>query len=394
MASATQTRPQQHQPPPRDPEVLPPTDDLGEEDREIEESGALVKLNKGELEMQMEFARKFPRSLSKVLRTLEERTCHNSAIALEMNYSLPRSGKQIMGASSRFAEILAATWGNNMSLCRVVGSDSEFVRAQGIYFDCETNYRHGREVARRITDSRGNRFNADMIAVTGSAAASIAFRNAVLNGIGKGVWYAIYEKTKRVATGDAESTVKTRDELIKWSQAAGITSEMLLSTLQVQGVQDIVGEKLLALKVMQKEVMSGDKTVEDVFGTLEAANIEAAMAQLGWNEGMKTSSRVAYRGRPAEHLAYLREELGRREKAGVTSMPTEKKPPAPAQQDVAPKPVSNAADAAEMPSTGQATVGGGSEVAASDGAQSTQQAPEHKPVQSAKAAASPRAMKW
>src|SRR5258708_15098916 len=122
MASRRETQPTQPEP-----EVLPPTDDLGEEDREIgDESSALTKLNKGELEMQMEFARKYPRSMDRVLKTLKDRTCFNQAIALEMTYSLPRGGKHITGASSRFAEILAASWGNNMSLCRVVGADAEW----------------------------------------------------------------------------------------------------------------------------------------------------------------------------------------------------------------------------------------------------------------------------
>jgi hypothetical protein len=308
------------QPTSPEPEVLPPTDDLGEEDREIgEDSQALTKLNKGELEMQMEFARKYPRIMSRVLKTLEERTCYSPAIALEMNYSLPRAGGNKMGASVRFAEILAASWGNNMTLCRVVGSDAEFVRAQGIYFDCETNYRHGREVARRITNKDGARFNADMVGVTGMAAASIAFRNAVLNGIGKGVWYPTYLKSKEVAIGNLESTVKTRDELLQWAKAADITGDMLFSTLQVQGVQDIIGEKLLAFKVMQKEIMAGDKTVEEVFGTLETANIEAAMTQLGWNEGQKTVSRQQYRGRSVEHLTYLKDQIDTAQRRGVST---------------------------------------------------------------------------
>lgn len=315
MASATQTRPKAPEP-----EVIPPGSEF-EEDRELEDSSALVKLNKGELEMQMEFARKYPRSMDRVMKMLKERTCFNQAIALEMTYSLPRGGKSITGASSRFAEILAACWGNNMSLCRVVGSDSEFVRAQGIYFDCESNYRHGREVARRITDSQGKRFNADMIGVTGMAAASIAFRNAVLNGIGKGVWYATYLETQKVAVGSAESVVKQRDQILEWAKQAGVTFDMLYAALQVQGIQDIIGDKFLALKIMQKEVMAGDKSIDEVFGTLETANIEAAMTQLNWNEGNKVSSRMAFKGRPQEHLQYLKDELGKRERAGIAAGP-------------------------------------------------------------------------
>jgi hypothetical protein len=319
-----------------------------QEDREIEDSQALVRLNKGELEMQMEFARKFPRSMDKVMATLKSRTCYNQAIALEMTYSLPRGGKQITGASSRFAEILAASWGNNMSMCRVVGADQEWVRAQGIYFDCESNYRHGREVARRITGSDGRRFNQDMIGVTGNAAASIAFRNAVLNGIGKGVWFATWMETQKVAIGSAESVVKERTAVLEWAKQAGITGEMLFNTLSVQGVQDIVGDKFLALKVMQKEVMSGEKSIDDVFGSLESANIEAAMAQLKWNEGQKTASRMSFKGRPAEHLAYLKTEIDKAERAGVSTSAPAKKEAKPAAKPAAEAQAEPASDVAKQ----------------------------------------------
>lgn len=320
------------------PEILPP-DEEQDESVAIEETG-LAQLNKSELEMQMEFATRRPRVMSKVLKNLEDRTCMSPAIALECQYSLQRGNTRIMGASVRFAEILAGTYCNLMALKRVVGADAEVVRAQGIYFDCETNYRFGAETTRRITNKDGARFNQDMITVTGNAAASIAFRNAVLGGVGKGIWAGVYEKTKQVAIGSAESVVKSRDELLHWAKNAGITGEMLYTTLGVQGVQDIIGEKMLAFKVMQKEVMSGEKSIDDVFGTLEGANIEAAMAQLGWNEGQRTVSRQAYRGRAAEHLAYLKSEIEKAQRRTVTSTPAAKKETA---KKVEPQPAQDAA---------------------------------------------------
>ena len=330
------------------PEILPP-DEEQDESLVVEETG-LAQLNKSELEMQMEFAARRPRVLSRVLKNLEERACMSPAIALECQYSLPRGGKQLTGASVRFAEILAGTFGNLMALKRVVGADAEVVRAQGIFFDCETNYRFGAETSRRITDKDGKRFNQDMINVTGNAAASIAFRNAVLGGIGKGIWAGVYEKTKAVAIGNVESVAKTRDEVLGWAKAAGVTGEMLFATLGVQGVQDIVGEKLLALKVMQKEIMAGEKSIDEVFGFLETANIEAAMSQLKWNEGQKTASRMAFRGRPGEHLAYLREELGKLEKRAVSTPPAKKEAPEkPAQAKPQPQPTAEMRAEEEAP---------------------------------------------
>jgi hypothetical protein len=313
----------------------------------------------------MEFAAQRPRVMSRVLKNLEERTCMNPTVALECQYSLTRGNKQLTGASIRFAEILANTYCNLMALKRVVAEDREVVRAQGIFFDCETNYRYGAEVSRRITDKDNHRFNRDMIVNTGNAAASIAFRNAVLGGVGKGIWSGVYEKTRQVAIGNIESVVKTRDELLAWAKAAGVTGEMLFSTLGVQGVADITGEKLLALKVMQKDVMAGDKSIDEVFGTLESANIEAAMAQLRWNEGQKTASRMAYRGKPAEHLDYLKKQIAEAEKRGVTTTAPAKKE---ATKESAPKPASNAPNAGEMPRAGSTVVGDGSEAQTSDGA--------------------------
>ena len=61
-------------------------------------SDALAVLNKSEIEQQVEISKKYPRNIEKFRQTLDKYACLNPAIATSMFYSLPRAGKQIVGA--------------------------------------------------------------------------------------------------------------------------------------------------------------------------------------------------------------------------------------------------------------------------------------------------------
>src|SRR5678816_4803120 len=96
-----------------------------------------------------------------------------------MFYSLPRGGRNIVGPSVRFAEVVASSWGNIRSGARIIDIDDKFITAQGQCFDLEKNICVQVEVKRRITKKDGKRYDDDMIGVTGNAACSISLRNAV-----------------------------------------------------------------------------------------------------------------------------------------------------------------------------------------------------------------------
>lgn len=222
-------------------------------------------ISKAELDQQITTARAFPRSLKKFVDECKEMACLNEKVASECFYVLPRGGKNIEGPSVRLGEIVMSAWGNCQSGARVIEEGEDFITAQGVFYDLQRNVKITMEVRRRITDSKGRRYNADMIGVTGNAACSIALRNAIFRGIPKAFWQDIYEDAREVAKGNIKSLVTNRTTALDWLSRRGVTEKIVIDALGVAGIEDIGLEELVTLKGMVTTLKDGEATVETVF---------------------------------------------------------------------------------------------------------------------------------
>ena len=235
---------------------------------------------------------------------------HSQPVALSMFYSLPRAGKQIIGASIRFAEIVAPCWKNCAVASRVVGDATDTVTAQGIFIDYEANLRNSIEVPRRITDKNGNRFNADMIVTTSNAAMSIARRNAVLKGgVPQALWSPAYEAAQLTAVGKAVSHAQRVADAMEYLMKLGVTELQALNAVECPSVKDLEIEHLVTLKVLCQEIKRGEKTIEQVFGSPLDKEIDALMTQLGKNNSQQRMLKDSYAGRTSQLLDYLKGQL-------------------------------------------------------------------------------------
>jgi hypothetical protein len=192
----------------------------------------------------------------------------NESIAEQCIYALPRDNKTIEGPSARFAEIVASAWGNCRAGARVIDDSGEFVTAQGVFHDLERNVAITYEVQRRITNKRGQRFNADMIGVTANAACSIALRNAILKGVPKAFWEDMYLEARKVIMGDIKTLANRRAAAVAAFQKFGVTPEQVCSKLGVPGVEDIGLDQLVVLRGLLTAIKEGDTSPEDAFSTL------------------------------------------------------------------------------------------------------------------------------
>lgn len=197
------------------------------------ESGMVGLLNRSEIDQQIATAHKFPRSLKRFRDEALQMVTLTEQIAQECIYSLPRDGKTIEGPSARFAEVIASAWGNCRAGARVVSDQGEFVTAQGVFHDLEKNVAITYEVQRRIVDKRGNRYKPDMIGVTANAACSIALRNAVLKGVPKAFWSAMYHAARKTVMGDFKTLANRRTDAIAEFQRYGVLPAQICATLGV-----------------------------------------------------------------------------------------------------------------------------------------------------------------
>lgn len=234
---------------------------------------------RGEIDIQIATAKRFPRSVAKVIEQAMGLVSLSEDVAEQCFYAVPRDGKTIEGPSARLAEIMASCWGHMRSEARVVEETDTHVVSRGTSWDLERNVAVAFEVRRRITTSStkkdrdgkpipAKKFGDDMITTTSNAANSIAYRNSVFRVIPKAFWAPVYEKARKVAIGEAETLVAKRTKMLGYFQRMGVTDARLFAAIHVHGVEDITLEQLATLKGLAQAIKEGDTSVDDAFPDL------------------------------------------------------------------------------------------------------------------------------
>lgn len=230
----------------------------------ITEVSALTVVS-SEIGMQLDAAHRYPRSVKRFLDEAKTLATMDVETAASCIYSVPRSGKTISGPSVRLAEICVSAWGNSHIGARIVGTDATNVIAQGAAWDLEKNLRITMETRRRITQRNGDRYNEDMITVTGNAAASIALRNAIFKIIPRAYVDAVYSAARKVAVGDASTLADRRPKVMERLTKMGATPERVLATLGKPSVADLTVDDLEYLVGLGTAIKNGEKKIDEVF---------------------------------------------------------------------------------------------------------------------------------
>lgn len=226
---------------------------------------SLSLITKAEIDVQISTAKAFPRSIKMFLDKAMSIATISEEVAASCNYAVPRGGKAVTGPSIRLAEIVCSAYGNIRSGARVIANDGKTITAQGICHDLETNNCVTVEVKRKITDKYGKTFSEDMQVVTGNAACAIALRNAVFKVIPAALISDIYEQTKEVAKGKAETLPARRKKAVDFFIQNGVTEKQICEVLEVKKIDDIDLDKLSILRAMVSTVKNGEGTVKEMF---------------------------------------------------------------------------------------------------------------------------------
>jgi len=235
------------------------------------EVGALEAITRSEVSVQLDAAHKYPRSATKSIRDARALCTASADIAAACLYELPRDGKSIVGPSVRLAEILAVCWGNLHLGARVIDDAGDNAVAQAVAWDLEKNVRITIEASRGLLNKYGKRYSDDMVRVTGMAAISVAYRNAVFRIVPRAYVNYLYEEAKAVAVGDAKTFGERRDGWLSTLGKMGITSERALARLGLAAVSDMTGDHLVTLIGLHNAVRQGDTTLDEAFPSVTAA---------------------------------------------------------------------------------------------------------------------------
>jgi len=178
------------------------TVEVGGESYKVTSPSDVEAIIRAERKIQVEQAVANRRTLSQFRNAVRTMACVSTRVAAKCTYALPRGGKSITGPGIRFAEILAACYGNISYGSRVIeGHDGPSldprsgttVTGMGDAVDLESNVAVKVTVTRSILDKHGRRFTEDMVAMTGDNAAARARRNAIFSVIPRALWLDVYE---------------------------------------------------------------------------------------------------------------------------------------------------------------------------------------------------------
>ena len=226
---------------------------------------AVIRRVDPEVDIQVATAKTYPRSIARFRQQAMSMATMDEATAEGCFYAVPRAGKTIEGPSVRLAEICVSAWGNCRAETRVTHEDDQFVYAEAVTWDLETNVAIKVQTRRRITDKNGKKYGADMIGTTANAASSIALRNAILR-IVPGVYVrAIYEESRRVAIGDVKTLAVKRANMMEHFGKMGVTPDRVLATIGKPSVDDIDLADLATLKGLATAIKDGDTNVDEAF---------------------------------------------------------------------------------------------------------------------------------
>lgn len=255
---------------------------------EIVGSDALNAIERGQIDMQVATAKKYPRSVKSFLTEAESMITMSQEVAEGCNYKLKRKDssqaggvKIIGGPSIRLLEIAAASYTNMRYGSRIVAIDQDYVTAQGVAIDMQKNLAITVEVQRSIKGKFG-RYSNDMIMVTCNAAGSIARRNALLGIIPRVYINQLASVAKQFAIGDAKSLPERLQRAFAYfTTVLGVDIARVLAYLDKPSMQDCTLEDLGELQDLKTMLKDGEITIETAFSDAAASTQKAETPDLG-----------------------------------------------------------------------------------------------------------------
>jgi len=236
-----------------------------------EDNTSMSSLDRAEIDVQVSTAKKYPRQLSTVKRSMMEFATLDVETAGGCFYKLPRGGKIIEGPSIRMAEIAISCFGNIRAGTRVkeivTKGESPHVVVQGACFDLQNNVCVVMEKRRRIIGkkSKGGSIDEDDINLAVNSCSAIALRDAAFKVVPLALIKPCVDAAKRTATGDAKTLMERRGKMVEAFSKMGIHLPRILARVEKKGMDDIGLDELELLIGLFSAIKDGEAKIDECF---------------------------------------------------------------------------------------------------------------------------------
>ena len=220
------------------------------------------------IDSQVSTAKKYPRSLRKVLDNSIVIATMNKETALSCRYAKPVGGRTINGPSVHMARIICQQYGNIRVQQRIKNIDHKTIVAEAVAFDMETNYAVCVEVRRSILKKDGTRYDESTIETNAMACMAIAERNAILKVIPKAIIDNVYSEAFKFAYGDLTDKAKLLKErnriFVIFKDTYGMKEEDVIKCIGINTKEAVTAEHIADLTGILNSLKDKEITVDDL----------------------------------------------------------------------------------------------------------------------------------
>lgn len=242
----------------------------------------LDTIERANVDSQIATAKQYPRDLRRAINNSVAMATMDIPTAQSCGYALPRGGKPITGPSVHLAKLIVSNYGNIRAEAKVVQITDKQVISRGTCWDLENNVATAFEVRRSIVGRTGQRFSDDMITVTGNAANSIAYRNAVFSVIPRAITDKVYQAAQHCITGDLsdeDKIIARRKKCIDYfKDEFGITEQEVVMLCGKKTVNQIKANEIALLLGITQSLTDGDTTVDELMKPYRKEETKNAIA--------------------------------------------------------------------------------------------------------------------
>ena len=250
-------------------------------DMEVVTGGALAALTKGEVESQIDIAKRYPRSLDQFVKRATSLACIDKDTAASCLYHRPvgkdKEGKQVFadGMSIRMAEIVGASYGNLRVYATIIEQTERQVIARGMAIDLEANFASSSEVIEATIDSSGRPYNERLRTVIAKAALAKARRDATFQVVPKALAKPIELEVQKLLLGGAKGIKDRRAAAEEWIKSLKIEAKRVWTALGIKGPGDLNAELLATLLGIKTAIDDKETTVDEAFPMPEIKKLSA-----------------------------------------------------------------------------------------------------------------------
>lgn len=225
-----------------------------------------------EVQGQIIMAKKFPRNEARALEKILS-SCKRKKLAEESQYTFPRSGKSITGASIRLAEVIAQYWGNlSFGVHELDQSNGESIM-EAFCWDLETNVRqskvfkvkHERVAQGKINKLKDPRDIYELTANYGSR----RLRACILGVIPQDIFEEAIEECNRTLSGNNNEPIEDRlRRMVSAFNNIGVRSE-LIETMKSKELKFFTTDDIGEMIKIYNSIKDGITKISDWFQAKE-----------------------------------------------------------------------------------------------------------------------------